>query len=146
MVALMLIILLIVLIVDFLICLSAGFILFFIIMVAYICHGIPLEEKLKQELHIAKGCKWKDDARESMQKISYFLWRGRERLIDKSEDFSSWEIPSGKDQDAVFFVHMCHVLGCEVVIRRVADHDIEEDPDNPELIKARNKVQRKKRV
>lgn len=144
MATLMLIILLIVLIIDFLIIFSACFILLSVIAYAYIRHGIPLEEKLKQELHIAKGCKWKDDARESMQKMFCFLCRCGEKLIDKSEDFSSWKIPSDSDQDAVFFVHMCHVLGCEVVIRRVTDHDIEEDPDNPELIKARNKVQKKR--
>lgn len=143
-----LIILLIIFIIDLMAMSFAIIVLFMIVGFAYAYHDIrfKLEEKLYRELHASKGCVWTDDAIECMKRIRFFLFdiNERERLNDKPADFYLWKIPSDAIRDDVFFVRMCHVLGCEVVIRKVADHDIEEDPDNIELLKVRDKVQKKR--
>lgn len=133
------IIIIVLFIVDFIIAMLLLAIPFFIIAFAYIRHSIPLEKELYRELHAAKMCTYTDDARKSVSGIEFFLWKCEDKLSEKTDELRRWKIPSTYSSDTVFFVRMCHVLGCEIVIRKVADHDIEEEPNNPELIKLRDK-------
>lgn len=53
-----------------------------------------------------------------------------ERVRDKNVDDMS-SIFSGDNYNVLNFIRLCHFLGCEVVVRPVADPDvdIEEDPE-----------------
>lgn len=98
-------------------------------------------KKLCQELHAAYQFPWPDDATTCQRVIDRFLCDAQKSIADPSEESKLWKMPDRRSEDINFFIRMCHALGCEIVIRRVANHDIEEDPDNPMLVKARDFVE-----
>lgn len=100
-------------------------------------------KKLCQELHAAYQFPWPDDATTCQSAIDLFLYNAQKSIAEPSEESLLWKMPDRRSEDINFFIRMCHALGCEIVIRRVADHDIEEDPENPMLVKVRDLVENK---
>lgn len=100
-------------------------------------------KRLCQELHAAYQFPWPDDATTCQMAIDRFLCDAQKSIAEPSEESLLWKMPDRRSEDINFFIRMCHALGCEIVIRRVADHDIEEDPENPMLVKVRDLVENK---
>ena len=98
-------------------------------------------KKLCQELHAAYQFPWPDDATKCQDAIWAFLRKAERNIAVPSDEMKLWEAPDSRSSDINFFIRMCHALGCEIVIHRVADHDIEENPNNPDLVKDRDFVQ-----
>lgn len=96
-------------------------------------------KKLCRELHVAYQYSYVDSAIKSQSEIYYFLRKAGREVAAPTEEHQLWQVLSDRDPDIRFFIRMCHALGCEIVIRRVADHDIETYPDDPEITKLRNK-------
>lgn len=95
-------------------------------------------KKLCRELHAAYLYPYTDSAIKSQSEIYYFLRKAGREVAAPTEEHQLWQLLSDRDPDIRFFIRMCHALGCEIVIRRVADHDIEAWPDDPEITRLRN--------
>ena len=97
-------------------------------------------KKLCQELHAAYQFPWPDDATKCQGAIRAFLRKAERNIAVPSDEMKIWEAPASSSSDINFFIRMCHALGCEIVIRRVADHDIEINPDDPRFEKVREYI------
>lgn len=97
-------------------------------------------KKLCQELHAAYQFPWPDDATKCQDAIQAFLRKAERNIAVPSDEMKIWESPDSSSSDINFFIRMCHALGCEIVIRRVADHDIEINPDDPRFEKVREYI------
>ena len=82
-----------------------------------------------------------DDAIEQAREISRFLLeRGDAAGVPLSE-FSrtglfnpTWKMNSGRSYDIIALIRLCHLLGCEIVIRQVGTNDLERAEHTPEVL------------
>lgn len=97
-------------------------------------------KKLCQELHAAYQFPWPDDATKCQDAVDGFLRKAERGITVPSDEMKLWEAPGSRSEDINFFIRMCHALGCEIVIRRVANRDIESNPDDPRFEKVREYI------
>lgn len=86
---------------------------------------------------------YNDDAIEQAKDICRFLFS---RLDDSGiyiSDFSkktgifesTWDMASGKSYEIISLIRMCHLLGCEIVIRQIGTNDLEKREHTPDVFK-----------
>lgn len=97
-------------------------------------------KKLCQELHAAYQFPWPDDATKCQDAIRGFLRKAERDIAVPSDEMKLWGTPDSCRSDINFFIRMCHALGCEIVIRRTADHDIENSPNDPRFEKVKEYI------
>ncbi len=83
-----------------------------------------------------------DDAVKSAEEIGKFLLKRSTACgvyflcADKDAGISTstlYQIAEGKDYGVINFIRLAHYLGCEVVIRQVDTHDIENPENTPQI-------------
>lgn len=135
-------VIIIILILDLIIMALMLIVPFGILYLVYEHYAKKRQRELYRHLHTAHYFPPIDDALESMNEIRYFLNSQTRKNGLSGQDLKDWEYPNKYSSNLRFFVQMCHALGCEIIIRRIADHDIESDPDNPKLQEAINDVKK----
>lgn len=82
--------------------------------------------------HACTICPPPDDAIKSAEIIKSFLMKRCVELnVDIQKSYVDEMINYG---DCSQFIQLCHALGCELVIRKVCDKDIEIDPAEPKAV------------
>lgn len=126
---------------DALVIISLIFLAFMCIGAGYGCTANIMAYKRQKQMRMPTTIPAADDAMKSARNIGFFLWRysrkagthdGTETASFKNASkLGDYDVILGKSHDMIAFIRMCHTLGCEVVIRKVAQNnqDIEEDPE-----------------
>lgn len=97
----------------------------FVIYYAYRLGFGSFQATAAEKMRASTICPPPDDAIESSREIERFLHGiAREIGADLSADCIRNRLKDGMDTEEL--VRMCHALGCELVIRKVSDTDIEE--------------------
>lgn len=97
----------------------------FVIYYAYRLGFGSFQATAAEKMKASTICPPPDDAIESAREIERFLHGiAREIGADLSADCIRNRLKDGMDTEEL--VRMCHALGCELVIRKVSDTDIEE--------------------
>lgn len=85
-------------------------------------YGFCQSDKAKK-LNACTTCPPPDDAIASKQETDSFLFEIAEKRVDEQIYHS---LQTEDSTQIVEFFRLCHALGCEVVIRKVSNDDIEE--------------------
>lgn len=115
------------------------------------------EYNIQRALQLPKQTPLIDDSFDEAKEIGKFLHSRAnacgvyfhhtpDRTGVNQRDF--YHIASGEEYEVVQFIRICHLLGCEIVIRQTGTNDLETRENNPEVFaekiaKMKNEAERK---
>lgn len=108
---------------SFLDCILAIFIGNPLMLFAYFITSALYQDWKARKLNICSHCPPSEDSYRSENRVNCFFEKLAEEKGINIDSFHEWKYA----KDSARFIRVVHALGCEMVIRKVSDEDIEEE-------------------